>query len=221
MKIVGLKINGLVNPIGFSYEKILCSWKVVETTGKKQKNAKIEVSLDSDFKEILYTKEGKELASNETELKLDLKAYTTYYWRVTVTADNGDTATSEAATFETAKMEEPWTAQWIKTAAEDTYHPVFKKEFKSEKKIVKGRLYICGLGLYEAYVNGQKAGDDILAPFLNDYKECYQYQTYDITSLLTEENAIEILLGKGVWSSKSAKSFWGLYDDNCRITSNL
>ncbi|MFR8944322.1 MAG: alpha-L-rhamnosidase N-terminal domain-containing protein [Blautia obeum] len=46
-----------------------------------------------------------------------------------------------------------------------------------EKRIKKARLYICGLGLYEAYVNGKKAGNEYLAPFLNDYEACYQYQT--------------------------------------------
>lgn len=46
--------------------------------------------------------------------------------------------------------------------------------------IAQARLYITGLGLYEAYINGKKAGDDILAPFCNDYREKIQYQTYDV-----------------------------------------
>lgn len=79
----------------------------------------------------------------------------------------------------------------------DTYHPVLKKEFTAEKGIDQARLYICGVGLYEAYVNGEKAGNDLLAPFINDYKECLQYQTYDVTGLLTAENQIAIYLGKG------------------------
>lgn len=44
-----------------------------------------------------------------------------------------------------------------------------------------------GLGLYEAYLNGTKIGNDYLAPFCNDYNEDIQYQTYDITGLLQEK----------------------------------
>ena len=197
MKITGLKLNGITNPIGFSYEKLLCSWKVTNTEAKYQKHAKIEVSLNSNFQQIYYVKEGADLTSNETELFMDLQPYTTYYWRVTVVGDNDECATSDVNFFETGKMDEAWSAKWIRTETEDRFHPVFKKEFTSNKKIVKARLYICGLGLYEAYVNGEKAGNEFLAPFLNDYKECYQYQTYDVTSSIQEKNCMEIFLGKG------------------------
>ena len=66
----------------------------------------------------------------------------------------------------------------------------------------QARLYICGLGLSEAYLNGEKAGDDLLAPFINDYKEHFQYCTYDVTSLLQEENELSVLLGKGWYQGK-------------------
>ena len=59
------------------------------------------------------------------------------------------------------------------------------------------RLYICGLGIFEATINGQKAGNDLLAPFINDYEEHYQYCTYDVTNLLKERNEISVLLGDG------------------------
>lgn len=49
MKIAELKINGIKNPIGFSYDKIFCSWKVTDTGAKKQKNACIEVADTPDF----------------------------------------------------------------------------------------------------------------------------------------------------------------------------
>ena len=197
MKIAELKINGIKNPIGFSYDKIFCSWKVTDTGAKKQKNACIEVADTPDFSNTICRAEGAHLASNETELQIPLKPYTVYYWRVTVEGDNGERAVSEPAFFETAKMSEKWVGRWIGPAAEDAFHPVLGKEFRSETKVARARLYVCGLGLYEAYVNGVKAGDDYLAPFLNDYTKAYQYQTYDVTPLLGENNRLEILLGKG------------------------
>lgn len=197
MKVTALRINGMENPVGFSYDKVLCSWKITESTGKTQKNACVKVSDSSNFSNILLEIEGEDLNSAETELDVVLEPYTTYYWQVEVTADNGDRAVSDIQTFETGKMNEPWTGKWIAPAKEDTFHPVFKKSFEMDKKVVRGRLYICGLGLYEAYLNGEKIGKDYLAPFFNDYTECYQYQTYDVTDMIAKENQLEVMLGKG------------------------
>ncbi len=197
MKVTDLKINGMTNPVGFSYEKLLCSWKVTETSAREQEQVCIEISGEEDFSEIILRKEGKELASNETALELTPDARTRYYWRVIVTADNGETAVSDTAFFETGKMDEPWQAQWIGAAKTEEFHPVLRKNFETEKKVSRARIYICGLGLYEAYINETKVGNEYLAPFLNDYIAGYQYQTYDITELLTKKNEIRIFLGKG------------------------
>ena len=61
MKIVDVKINGIENPIGFSFPKIKCSWKVVETTGKYQVKSRIVVSTRQDFSEILWSREDHDL----------------------------------------------------------------------------------------------------------------------------------------------------------------
>lgn len=53
LKITNARINGIENPIGFSYDYLLCSWNVEEAQGKKQKNVLIEVSESKDFEEIL------------------------------------------------------------------------------------------------------------------------------------------------------------------------
>ena len=202
VKITGLKINGIKNPVGFSYENVLCSWRVEETTAKRQKNVKIEVSTNPEFSDLVYQIEGKELKSKETRIDPKLKPYTIYYWRVTVTTETGESSVSETAFFETGKMNEAWSAKWIGTTEQDSFHPIFRKSFSVGRAIKSARLYICGLGLYEAYMNGKKVGDDYLAPFLNDYIEGYQYQTYDITALLKEQNTCEILLGKGWYMGK-------------------
>ncbi len=201
MKITGLKLNGISNPIGFSYETLVCSWKVVDTEAKKQTCASIEVSDQPDFSTILEKRFGSDLASEGTALSMQLKPYTTYYWRVEVIGDNGEEALSDTATFETGKMGEPWEAQWISAKKEDTFHPVFSRAFAAKKEVKRARLYMSGVGLFEAYLNGQKIGNEYLTPYLNDYEEAYQYLTYDISSYLNEANAMEIHLGKGWYMS--------------------
>lgn len=103
MQIQDLRINGVKNPIGFHLENIICSWKVTDTKSQKQTNVKIEVSLEPEFGQILYCKEGADLKQQGEKLLLDLKTRTTYYYRVTVTGDKGDSAVSETGIFETGK----------------------------------------------------------------------------------------------------------------------
>lgn len=197
MKITNLKINGMLNPVGYSYNKIIASWKVQDTDAKNQTNVLIEVSDSSDFETLLMQIEGPDLDSVETELDLALAPYTRYYWRVSVTGNNGEVGISEPGFFETGKMDDEWNAQWISPQAGDNCHPVLFKHFSLGKKVAKARIYVCGLGLYEAYLNDKQVGNEYLAPYLNDYLECYQYQTYDVTDMLSVDNQIEILLGKG------------------------
>ena len=197
MKIENMKINGMHHPIGHCFDKILCSWTVSEAISKHQINVKVEVSKDTYFLDVIYRKEDSKLHCYETELELELEPYTTYFWRVTVTGEVGEEAVSDVARFETAKRREPWIAEWIGTSKEDIFHPVIRKSFNIEKVISRARIYICGLGVYEAYLNGEKIGNEYLAPFNNDYQKTLQYQTYDITKRLSKENKIDLYLGKG------------------------
>ncbi|MBR1743212.1 MAG: family 78 glycoside hydrolase catalytic domain [Lachnospiraceae bacterium] len=140
---------------------------------------------------------------------------TRYYLKVAVEGDMGDGAVSETAWFETAKEELPWSADFIETEEGDAFHPVFFRDFSLKKGIKRAVLYVTGLGLYEAYLNGEKAGDDYLAPFCNDYREHIQYQTYDVTELCKdrEENRLEIFLGNGWYKGRlgyeGGREFYG------------
>lgn len=201
MNIVSLKINGTINPIGFDFTNIFASWKVENTLAKRQQNAVVEVARDAEFTDIVCKVE--DANSLETEICIkDLQPRTRYFWHVTVTADNGESAVSEVAYFETGKMNEAWQGRWIAATEDDKFHPVFKKKFNADKEISDAKLYICGLGAFEAYMNGKKIGDDFLAPFLTDYVECYQAITYDVTDMLSSINELEIYLGKSWYMSK-------------------
>lgn len=202
MKIIDTKINGIKNPMGFSYPNVKCSWKVVDAESRHQTNVRVRVASDAKFQNIITVKEGRELSSTGERIEFALKPRTRYYYRVEVSGEYGECAESETAWFETGKMDEAWEASFIGMNAEDAYHPVFFKDFTTGKEILSARIYMTGLGLYEAYLNGIKIGEDYLAPFCNDYREDIQYQTYDITSLLQENNRIEILTGNGWYKGR-------------------
>ncbi len=88
MKVSRIKINGIVNPIGYSFDKICCSWLVSETEAKKTIHVKIDVAKEETFENILYSKEGAALNAACEQLDLILEARTRYYVRIAVTGDN-------------------------------------------------------------------------------------------------------------------------------------
>jgi alpha-L-rhamnosidase len=77
--------------------------------------------------------------------------------------------------------------------------PVFKKEFtvSSEKKIKKAWLTITALGIYEAKLNGDRVGEYYFAPGWTAYHTRLQYQEYDITNMLQEQNELYVWVGEG------------------------
>ena len=65
--------------------------------------------------------------------------------------------------------------------------------------IKSARLYATALGAYEMFVNGNRVGDQVLAPGWTDYRERVTYQTYDVTALVKHgQNAIGRAAGAGV-----------------------
>ena len=77
-------------------------------------------------------------------------------------------------------------------------NPQFRKTFSVGKPIKSARLYATALGLYEARINGQRVGDDVLTPGWTDYNARVQYQTYDVTNLVKRgKNAIGAFIAPG------------------------
>lgn len=94
-KIYAAKTNHITNPVGFYMEQIVFSWKVKECEGKKQKNARILISKEKDFSEILFDTKEAELDSCGTKVNFQTAPYTRYYWKVIVTTDQGEVVGSD------------------------------------------------------------------------------------------------------------------------------
>lgn len=200
MKITALKINGMEQPMGCAFSNVTVSWRVEETASPKQRESRVRIALDEAMTRIVSEKRGL-LKSAGVSMELPLTPRTTYYVSVSVTGIQGDTAEAYES-FETGKMEEPWQAQWIGMPEGCEFHPILSKTFLVAKAVRRARLYITGVGLYEARINGHKAGDDFLAPFLNDYNCAIQTQTYDVSELLEQSNTLSILLGNGWYKGR-------------------
>lgn len=231
MRLYDLKVNHLQNPLGFELERTVFSWKVSEASGKKQTAVRIEVYRGNLFWElgenpecILDTGFRQEADSLGWKLEFRLYPCTRYFWRVTVRTDAGEEAVSEWNWFETAVMDESWTGKWITCDSETKVHPYLVKQVKLTKPVRAARLYICALGLYEAYYNGRRIGEEYLTPYSNNYKSWVQYQTYDVSDLLKEEGVLSVLLGNGWYKGRfgfAAREEKGYYGNEWKLFAEL
>lgn len=96
-----------------------------------------------------------------------------------------------------------WTAQWIRAPWAGGTHttapaPYFRHAFNLEEKPSQATLHITALGLYVAHVNGQRVGDQELAPGWTNYHKRVAAQQYDVGLFLDKgENVLTAVLGDG------------------------
>ena len=82
--------------------------------------------------------------------------------------------------------------------------PLFRKTFFFDVLPEKAELTICGLGLYELFVNGNRITKGALAPYINNPDDILYYDSYDVRQyLLKGENVIGIMLGNGFFNAFS------------------
>lgn len=93
-------------------------------------------------------------------------------------------------------------AKWITPPQEmGDVCPVFQKVWAMSDSVKKAELLVTALGVYEAKLNGKRVGEYVLAPGWTAYEKRLQYQIYDITELIKEQNTLEITVGKGWYRS--------------------
>lgn len=201
-----LLVNRIKNPLGFALGGIpRLNW-IVEAQGSPQgMRTRVEIAMDAQFSASVFNSGFQENLSgiSYTPDMPPLEPRTRYFWRVEVKLSPGESAVSETAWFETAKLDEPWEAAWISPDFPEDWHTVLCKDFSLDSSVLSARAYVCGLGLYEAEINGQRVGSEYLAPGLCAYDKWIPYQTYDITGLLRQgANSIAVSLGNGWYKGR-------------------
>lgn len=138
-----------------------------------------------------------------------LRSKTRYWWKAEITLTDDTVLHTAAEWFETAVLSgDEWSAEWI-SAPEHRFGvtDLFRKAFQLAAAPVSGRLYISGIGYYEAFLNGCKIGDCVLEPGWTDYRKRVLYSVYDITDMLcVGENTLGIELAEG-WYGMRHPSF--------------
>ena len=147
-------------------------------------------------------------AWNPPEAVEELTGYT---WLVSGINTAGERVVSHRAYFETGP--DTWQGKWIGSDARPGQVMEFQKHILLEKKPVKARLYICGLGYFRSKLNGMGLDDSYFIPPVTDYSARSQlphpisghrvtYYTYDITELLQAgSNVLTAEVSNGYYSN--------------------
>jgi alpha-L-rhamnosidase len=196
------------NPIGLMETKPRFSWWVSDDRpGAVQKAYQIGVSSEREkLQDIWYSGVADSDRSTLIEFKGgDLESRKQYFWRVRIWDKDGvESGWSEPQTFEMGLLKpEDWSAKWIGSNLTGSLDasvpaPYFRKSFDVKGEVARARLYITALGVFEASINGQRVGDELLAPGFTDYHKRLAYRTYDVTSHIKNgANAIGAIVGDG------------------------
>lgn len=208
MYAIRMKTEYLYEPIGIDYKRPWLFWNCTE--GKKQ--SAYQIIAETDNGELLWDSGKVESVSMRALYGgNDVPPATKVIWKICLWDENHMQGEWKSASFETGILS--WEAKWITgdyKVDKNKRYPVdcFRKVFQV-KSVIKARLYISACGLYEAVLNGKKAGKFVLAPGITDYKKRIQYQTYDVTELIHNgSNEITVQIADG-WYRGSCGA-WGL-----------
>lgn len=89
----------------------------------------------------------------------------------------------------------------------------FRREFAVGPGVVSATLRLTGLGIVEPWINGERVGDEVLAPGWTSYRHRLAVSEHDITGLLAEgANAFGAIIGEG-WAQgrlgwEGRRHFW-------------
>jgi alpha-L-rhamnosidase len=228
LKVSDLKCNYQTNPLGLDDPRPSLSWKLdsaergqsqtayqilAATTPAKLKDGATDIwdsgkITSTDSIGVPYA--GATLHSGER-----------IYWTVRSWDKDGKISETPKPVWWEMGLLDPadWRGAWInrprpappteKQMFDKDPAPLFRKEFRIDKKIKRARVYVSGLGYYELHINGERIGDHVLDPGWTSYSKRVLYSTYDVTENLKRgDNAIGVMLGNG-WFNPLPLRMWG------------
>lgn len=141
-----------------------------------------------------------------------------YYWRVRTWDENGKISKWSNVSSWGMGLLKPtdWIAKWIGPAQTTANAPLMRKGFQIKQQVKQAKVFICGLGFFQLYINGKRVGNDELVPNISNYSyrpnlhkdpialndefagHRVLYMSYDVTDQIRKgDNAIGVILGHG------------------------
>jgi alpha-L-rhamnosidase len=210
--LISLRCEQKENPTGIDTREPRFSWKWKSNKSNLRQSA-YEIRVSENRESMI---KGKNLYWNSGKVMSDESVYRPYqgqalksgqrlFWQARAWDQNGKaTPWSAVQVFQMGLLDSAdWQASWIKAGVpEDSANrpsPLFRTTFQTSNKLIKkATLYISSLGMYQAFLNGMKVGEDYLTPGWTAYRTRIQYQQYNVTGMIQKgENAIGVMLGSG------------------------
>jgi len=216
------------NPLGVDAEHPRLSWtlhNLGKARGVTQKAYRILVAsslkrLQQDNGDLWDS--GRRESGAQNNIPYDgapLRPETRCFWKVQVWDGSEGPHWSAVGQWEMGQIRpENWVGQWLNDrqpvpasdAAFYADHPAprFRREFRVQKPLERARLYVSGLGYYQASLNGAKVGDHVLDPGWTNFAEKVFYSVYDVTrQLKVGDNCLGLELGNGWYNPLPLRLF--------------
>jgi len=217
INVTNLQCEMLNNPEGIDVVKPRLSWQIQANVNDIKQTA-YQILVASTVENLNANKadlwdSGKVSSDESVNIIYNgkkLKDRQNAFWKVIVSTNKGEVKSTETAHFSIGIITyADWkSTRWIgyeKASADDSISQYSKlsarylrKEINLKKQVKSAKVYIMGMGLYEFYINGNKVGDQVLAPVPTDYTQNVKYNVFDVTSQLKEgKNMLGTILGNG------------------------
>jgi alpha-L-rhamnosidase len=212
-----LQAEMLTNPEGIDVLQPRLSWQIKSDVNDVQQTA-YQILVASTLENLNANKadlwDSGKVKSNESVNIIyngkKLGDRQNAFWKVTVFTNKGEIKSATTAHFSIGILTyADWkSTRWIgyeKLSKDDSISQYsrlsaryLRKEIDLKKPVKSAKVYIMGMGLYELYINGNKIGDQVLAPVPTDYTKNVKYNVFDVTSQLKEgKNMLGTILGNG------------------------
>ena len=209
-----LTVEGRSEPMGIDEQHPRFGW-VIESDKRNvmQTSYRLQVSTTSDFRQLCW--DSGDVMSDQSQWvdasTFHLPPSTVYYWRVKVATNKGTSGWAVSRWSTGLFSADNWKGNWI---GYDSITPDVKmerhsriaarhlrKDFMVTKPVRRATVHVCGLGYYILHIGGQRIGDYLLCPAPTQYDKAAIYDTYDVTTQLSNcklfNCQIEAVLGSG------------------------
>lgn len=201
--------NCILNIYGNGYPDMLIgsfffSWMV---EGESDKQKAYHIILSSNDGTIIWNS-GHVISSKSACVIYtgpELQSNSVYRAQVKVFSESGRIFKSKPLEFQTGLMDisHEWNAAWLTSPYVKAGSQIFRKQFSTKYNIRRARLFVCGLGYFELFINGSKVGNRFLDPAWTSYEKRINYVVYDVKEqLYIGDNTIGISLGYGWYANE-------------------
>jgi alpha-L-rhamnosidase len=239
------------HPLGLDIQQPRLSWQI-QSEQREVRQSSYRILVASNMKKLQNNEgdlwdSGQVRSDQNTHIPYGgapLQSRQQLYWKVMIWDQNEKPVRwSSVGQWEMALLHsDDWQAKWIGSrdydAGSEPPAPLFRKAFALSSQIKQARLYISGLGYYEASLNGRRIGDHVHSPNHTNYDRRQSettsdyphgqmgktvfYETYDVTDLLKQgENVLGVILGNGWYRQQDNMADQQIQYDSPRLLAQL